>query len=214
MLDHIILAPDLEVPHGRVLKAQLQAAGLPTPPPLHTWEQVDATPNSKILSVGKAALDLWHEYGLVRVGDHHGVTFQTRGRQGVGSRGRLYDVMVVEHPGTLMQQSFIGHSARDHMARDLMHWRKVLEGRLFARDLRGKWCVRCAGAKRVVYKREACEWDARVDGVGLCEDHWRSRAKIQRVERVKKVNRSSKEGQMKGQMEMVPDGRHIMVTKN
>ncbi len=225
MLDFAVLAPDLELSHGRVLKAQLMNAGLPTPPPLHEWRAVEerrargmddehAAPLTHVLSVGRAALDTWHDFGLIQVGDHRGTTFETRGR----TDGRLYHIMVIEHPGTLMQQSFVGHTARDHMRDDLMHWRKVLEHRIVAGDLHGKWCVKCAVKRRsqghFPIRREAVEWDARVDGVGLCEDHWRRRSQITRVERKPRVHPSTRTGQISGQGEMVPDGQHIMVAKN
>ncbi len=207
-----ILAPDLTRQESKILQAMLQKVGLH---PDGAPELVDQLPNlhQHVLSVGKAALDIWHHYGLVQVGAHHGTMFTHR-----DPRGFRYEVMVLQHPGTALQRTLPGFEAKQQMVVDLERWRLVLEGRVSADRLRMEGCARCL-ATRVKAgftppRRRAEFWVEELDAVGLCDDHWRTRGRIVRKDRVKvERNKSKREAQIAGQGEMIADGQHIMVSK-
>lgn len=207
MMDFDVLAPELDVPHRRLLKAMLRKAGLSEQVAITEMGDVRAR---HVLSVGRAATDLWHEFGLVQVGAHHGCVF-THWHPPIGH----LVIMQVHHPGTLLQLSIEGHEAKDAMMRNLNAWRMMLEGKLRADDLRMADCAKCAVKRRskghFPIKRKAVEWDVRVDAVGLCEDCWRGRAKIVKKEKVKKVKPGTREAQMEGQGEMFVDGKTARV---
>jgi hypothetical protein len=185
-----ILAPDLEKPHERLLKAMVQRTfrGDEHPYfPVESWEA--AAPFTNILSVGKAALDLWHEYNLIAVGRHRGCLFTHTN----------HNIMVLEHPGTLMQLSMVGHQAKDNMAGDLLAWRMMLEGEV----LPNRQMAECAVCRRKKdsLRREAYHWPVEVDGVGLCDDHKRRMGQLTRRPK-KRLNPSSAAAQIAGQEEL------------
>lgn len=211
--DFTILVPsDLESSHRRLLKAMVTKAGFAWPMDglAMTWGQVQARGHKFVLSVGKGAVDLWHEYGLILVGHHHGCIFQHR-----DARGEMYIIMVVEHPGTLMQLSMGGHEAKDAMGRDLAVWKKVVErGGLEWAGYVMMTCAPCRKRKESIV-RAAEHHEERLDMVGLCDDHFRKRASI-RKKPVKRVEKSSREGQMPGQLEgfvKMGDAMKVMVEK-
>lgn len=204
MEEFALLAPGMDRRETRLLSIMLERAGLESPRVMESWREVDAR---YVLSVGKAAVDLWHEFGLIQVGAHHGYLFDHR-----ASNGKSYDIMVVQHPGTLMQMSLVGHQAKDDMTSDLRAWSRVLEGVIAPSQLAMPNCAVCLRGKDK-RRRTAEFWEPRLDGVGLCDDHWRKRAQISRRPK-KRIEKSSREAQIKGQGEMVPDGRHVMVAKS
>lgn len=195
MANFTILAPGLELPHRRLLKAMCAQVGLPYASPAASWPEVQEQDARWVLSVGREALDIWHEWGLVQVGKHRGNTFGHH-----DARGGYYTIMVLEHPGTLMQLSLVGHEAKANMGGDLRAWRMMLKGELevFTREM--TTCGKCA-TKRDPVRREAHHWLVELDGVGLCDDHFRKRAALRRKPR-KRLNPSSAEAQINGQEEM------------
>lgn len=202
-----ILAPELDLPSRRMLKVMMQKANITTAG-LDFCDALEDCPTRHVLSVGKAALDTWHEFGLVQIGAHHGTTFR-HWTPGMGHRV----VMVLHHPSTLMQLSIVGYEAKDQMAFDLMRWRNVLGGVVRADALRQTTCGRCGGRRRDPVRRPAEHWVDELDGCGLCEDCYRGRSKITRKVK-KKPNRSKAEAQIAGQLEMLPgDGARVMVSK-
>lgn len=215
-----LLAPYLTIKERRLLRVMLQRAGLDDYEP-SLAESMDEVDSRHVLSVGKAALDMWHEYGLVQVGAHHGSVF----RHWHPAIGHLV-IMQTLHPGSLMQLTIGGHEAKDAMGRDLANFRRVLGGEVIAgmpaaTHFRMTMCGACArpGRKKAGgggERRAAVMWEERLDGAGLCEDHWRGRSKIVRRDKArgKKPNPSSKAAQLDGQLEMLPgDGSHIIVSK-
>lgn len=201
MHDYAVLAPELSDTEHRLLRVMLNNAGL--------WDQTHLIAdhprdiNAKyVLSVGKAALDLWHEYGLIQVGAHHGCTFQHDGRI----------IMVLLHPGTLLQQTLVGHEAKGQMMTDLLTWGRVLDGQDGDQLPRMSTCAPCLKGKDK-RQRRAEFWEPRLDYVGLCDDHWRKRAQIGKKAKPR-VEKSSKAAQIPGQGEMIPDGRRVIVAKS
>ena len=190
MLPYSILAPDLERPHLRLLRAILRQAQLPDVTPLDDLAQLP-TVHPFILSFGKVALDEWHDFGLIHIGAHHGRMFTHP------IAGRTRGIMVLHHPATLMQLSFTGYQAKDDMRADLLAFRKVLEGRLRVEDLRVTRCVKCKEGPRLVVG-----YEARLDGVGLCEDHWRKRAKFTK-KAAPRPKPGTPEAQIPGQLAMI-----------
>ena len=210
MTDFSVLAPDLDTPARRMLKVMMQKAGMTTAG-LDFADTLAACPTRHVLSVGKAALDTWHEFGLIQVGAHHGNVF-SHWTPGLGHRV----IMVIHHPGTLMQLTITGYEAKDQMGFDLMRWRGVLDGRGGIEACRQGSCGRCGGrrGKGWPQHRPAEHWVAELDGCGLCEDCYRGRSKIVKKKRGKRVEPSSREGQIEGQLEMLPgSGERVMVSK-
>lgn len=196
-----ILAPHLPDEDARLLRVAIQAAGLPWTAP------TDALSSTHVLSVGKAGLDVWHDFGLIQVGANHGDTFTHRARN-----GRRHVIMVVEHPSAMRQLSAFGkYSAREDMVKDLTRWHRKLTA---GTDLRPGNCGGCMKSRdsRV---RSAEWWVEELDGVGLCDDHYRKRGKYQRKNKVVPVkDRGKIEHQITGQREMFGgDGTRVMVDK-
>lgn len=207
-----ILAPDLSASDARLLRVALSHCRLPWVEPVARLE--DAT-SRLVLSVGKAGLDVWHEFGLVHVGANHGETFRHRARD-----GRVYTIMMLLHPGAMQQLSITRHSAREDMVRDLTRWGDVVEGARAGRVIGygptmcggcQKARPRAGGAKRVL---PGVHEVAELDSVVLCEDHYRKRAqyKAKKKPRVKERDRGKSEHQIPGQGEMLPgDGTEARV---
>lgn len=206
MIPYTILAPHLDTSHAKLLRVAATSVHLPvTSPPADSLDQCHTR---HILSVGKDGLDAWHDFGLIRVGANHGDLFTHR-----AANGRTYRVMVVEHPGAMQQLSFGGHTARDNMVADLRRWRMVLDGAPSS----GYYPAMCGGClkMREPKHRPAEHWVEELDGVGLCDDHWRKRAQYRRKRATVKVkDRGKMENQIPGQMEMLPgDGTKVRVSK-
>lgn len=199
-----ILAPDLDTHQTRLLRAALTSTHL-------AWTALSNTlaDDHHVLSVGKAGLDVWHDFGLIKVGTNHGDLFTHR-----AVTGHTYTVMVLEHPGTLQQQSIVGHLARDNMVRDLDAWGRVLVGLADTMTLGPTLCGGCLKMREPKH-RPAVEWVAELDGVGLCDDHYRRRASYRRkVPRVARKDVGKMESQIVGQMEAFPgDGTRLVVSK-
>jgi hypothetical protein len=200
-----LLAPDLERPHLRLLNAMLMQAGLADyGVRVETWAQVRemADPTTIVASFGKTALTTWHDYGLILVGHQHGTMFRHR-----DTDHRHHNIMVLEHPGTLMQQSVDGYGSKAAMKEDLAALRMVLEGKLRPVDLKMSGCGKCqvtrvkGGGRRML---PATMWAEELDGVGLCDMHWTKRGQIKSKKVKKRVNPSSREAQLQGQMGMFP----------
>lgn len=207
----ILVPPDLESSHRRLLKAMVTKAKMEWPMDglAMTWGQVQTRGHKFVLSVGKGAVDIWHDYNLILTGHHHGNIFRHR-----DARGELYTIMVVEHPGTLMQLSMAGYSAKEGMHADLLLWKGVVGGHVRAEDFLMATCGPCRRKKESVIRR-AEHHEARLDDVGLCDDHWRKRAQIKKKP-VKRVEKSSREAQIAGQVEgfvKVGDMMKVMVPK-
>lgn len=169
---------------------------------VHDWDEVRAAGIGYVVSVGEQGLKAWHEYGLVRV-NMHGSTFVH-----VDGHGDRFCVMPLQHPGGVFQQTAWGFGVKEDMQKDLLLWRDVIEGRMDPQRLRGIMCVKCLTARvakgKEPVRRRAEHWVDELDGVGLCDDHWRKRAQIVKKVRVKKrVDKSSVEAQIKGQGVMV-----------
>lgn len=202
-----VLAPDLERPHQRLLHALLIAADLRDYDIVERWD--DTTRGDLVVSIGKAALDLWHQWGLVQVGNQRGEVFQRDGRT----------IIVMEHPGAAMQMSFGGASARGAMQQHLATVRAFLDDpeRLFEVAAMSM----CGGCQRTRVKggggraRPATHWVAELDGAGLCDEHWRKRGNIKsRWAKKARVDPSKREAQVKGQGEMwAGDGTRVTVMK-
>lgn len=183
----------------------LTQAKLPATTRCLDWGDITTQRPTHILSVGKAALDLWHPFGLIQVGTHRGNVFTHH-----DTLGRHYLIMVIEHPGTLMQLSITGHQAKENMTRDLNAWSLILDG-ISPTNYKMKSCAGCVKSKRSPHP--AGFWDPRLNNVGLCDDHWRRRARY-RKKPAKKINPSKAEAQMAGQLEMMPgDGTRVRVPK-
>lgn len=206
MIPFAILAPDLQPDHARLLRAAFNHVRL-------EWEApVDSLPSTghprNVLSVGRAGLDAWHDFGLIGVGANHGDVFTHRAPVG----GRSYTIMVVEHPGAMAQLSMTKHSAREDMVRDLTRWRDMLIGG-WGQKYPSLVCGGCL-KRRGGIVRPAEHWADELDGVGLCEDHYRRRANYTRKRRTVKVaDRGKPEHQIPGQGEMFADGQKVMVSK-
>ncbi len=202
--DFTVLTGELDIVERRMMVAMLVSAGLRS---AHdwttTWPPSDNT--SYVLSVGKDALDQWHQWGLVQVGANHGSVF-------VHDR---VNVMVIEHPGTLLQRSFAGHGARTTMRADLATFQHLLHGIEVRADM--KWCGVCqrtrvkgGGGRR----RLATYWVEELDGAGLCDEHYRRRGTIKSRWKKEKVKPGTREAQVKGQMEMYAGtGEKLVVRK-
>lgn len=203
-----ILAPDLDRPQSRILKAVAVSAGLSDYEVVETWAAAlaMADPGSWIVSAGKAALDQWHQWGLVQVGAQRGQTFHHDGRY----------VMVIEHPGTLMQQSMMGHDARKVMRVDLA----MLAHRLQSDLMNMAHMTLCGRCQRTRVKggggrtRIATRWVEELDDAGLCEECYRKRGTIKSRWKKPRVNAGAREAQIKGQREMFAgDGTRVVVRK-
>lgn len=203
-----ILAPDLDTPARRMLKVMMGKAGMAPIGQLTIHQTLGDCEVRNILSIGKAGLDVWHDFGIIGVGAHHGNVF----RHWSASQRAHVRIMVLHHPGSLMQLTFAGHEAKDQMAFDLARWRGVLEGRV--EDLRQQTCGRCATrrGKTGPTRRPAEHWVMELDDCGLCEDCYRARGKITR-KKAKRTEPSKAEAQIAGQLEMIPDGQHVMLAK-
>lgn len=203
-----ILAPDLNDGDARLLRAALSHCHLPYPEPATRLSDCGRL----VLSVGKAGLDGWHQYGLVHVGANHGETYTHRARD-----GRKHTIMVVQHPGAMAQLSMTKHSAREDMVRDLTRWRDVVDSN--GRTTYGPvMCGGCQKSRRVTRVMPGVHVAEELDGVMLCEDHWRRRAQYKVKEaRMKAKDKGKMEHQIPGQGEMLPgDGTQVrvMVKKN
>lgn len=197
----LLLAPDLERTHQRLLGAMLMRAGLDGVR-CETWAEVrehaqDADDGVVVASFGRAALDLWHDYRLILVGNQHGCMFRHRDTDHLS-----YDIMVLEHPGTLMQLSMTGYTAKAAMRDDLLLLREVLEGRADPEHWRMSGCGKCQ-TRRVkgggVKVMPAVEWVAGLDMVGLCDMHYMKRGQIKSKKVKKRVDPSSHAAQIDGQ---------------
>lgn len=200
MTPYTLLLPDNLTPReSAMMSAALVSQRVPQP---------SDDPAPIVLSVGKSALDSWHDYNLIRVGRQHGETFMHRETD----KARARVMFVVIHPGAMMQLQWTGRTAREAMARDLLRFRCLLEGKHTARDLLGQWCGVCLG-KREPRQRAAVAWPEELDCVGLCEDHARRKARLVRKAKPR-VNPSSREGQIVGQVEgFGMEGGKVMVAK-
>lgn len=206
MTPFTILAPDLSDSDTRLLRVALSHVGLPWAPPT----DVLPTHVRHVLSVGKAGLDVWHDFGLVHVGANHGETFEHR-----ASSGRAYVIMVLLHPGAMNQLSITKHSAREDMVRDLGRWRSLMEGDASFYATKPSMCGGCQKSRNTRRVMPAEHWLSELDGVGLCDDHWRRRAQYRRkVTRVAAKDKGKMEHQIPGQIEMLPgDGTKVRVSK-
>lgn len=203
-----------------MLKVMLQKAGFTTTG-LEFADTLATCPTRHVLSVGRAALDTWHDYGLVQIGAHHGCVFR-HWDPAIGHRV----VMVLHHPATLLQLTIGGYEAKDQMAFDLVRWRGVVSGQVNTRDLAQKMCGACGGRRGSKtgggggsgpVRRPAEHWVDELDGCGLCDDHFRGRAKIIKKASAKsrgpRAKPSTREAQIAGQTEAFPDGQHLIITK-
>ena len=205
MIPFAILAPHLDAAQAKIFRVAVERARLSWTPP------VDALPDDGtryVLSAGKDALDIWHDFGLVQVKRNHGDLYTHR-----AVSGRTFHIMVVEHPGAMQQLRFNGMEARDNMLRDLARWRETLTDMRHGL-LRARWCGGCA-KMREPRDRPAEFWVEELDMAGLCDDHYRKRAQYRRKEtRVRVKDRGKMEHQIDGQIEMLPgDGTRVMVSK-
>ena len=209
LIRYSVLAPELDVPARRMLKVVMQKSGLTT----HDVEfgaTLEDCPTRHVLSVGKAALDTWHEFNCIGITAHHGNVFQHWDGGRLGHRV----IMVLHHPGALMQLSMGGYEAKDQMLFDLARWRGVVSGEVKAEVLRQGDCGRCMMKRGKGQRRVRAEhWVEEVDRCGLCEDCYRGRGKITRRPK-KRVNPSAREAQVEGQLEMIPDGLHVILAKS
>lgn len=204
MIPYVILAPELDRAHDRILRAMLGQARLPLAPVIETWaEVVKLEAGARVVaSFGKTALDQWHDYGLIRVGNQHGNMF----RHATPSTRLVHDIMVLHHPGTLLQQSMAGYGAKGEMRRDLTELLNLLAGTVRPEDLRMPRCAKCqnarvkgGGGKSI----PAQHWPEEIDTVGLCEVHYNKRGQIRGKSTIKKrVNPTSHAAQIEGQMSM------------
>lgn len=199
-----ILATNLTTQDAKLLAVALRHVGLPTPAPVPA---LDAT--RFVLSVGKAGLEVWHDFGLVQVSANHGDVFTHR-----AASGRTYTIMQLLHPGAMQQMSITHHSAREDMVRDLERWRMVLGG-AGGHGFFPPMCGGCQKSKRTIRVMPAEHWVPELDGVGLCDDHYRRRSQYRRKEpRVSAKGKSKMEHQVPGQLEMLPgDGTQVRVSK-
>lgn len=156
---------------------------------VHTWTQVMAGGSEWVVSLGKAGLEEWHQWGQVQV-NMHGTMF----------RRDHWNVMVGEHPGGGFQRTAWGYGVKEHLRDEIASFNAARMGLVDSDELLGKWCVRCLRGregKRVLvhaYLHEA-------DWIGLCERHWRKRAEVTKVTR-ERVKKGSREAQIEGQEEM------------
>lgn len=197
-----ILAGPLDPAEVKWLTIMLEKAGLAGTVERSHLSLTDCLP--LVLSIGKDGVDAWHEYGLIQVGTHHGLVFTK-----FHANGKRYTIMPIQHPGTLMQKSLIGWQARDDMVADLHAFANLVAGRMSTPKM--QWCAAC-GKGRPARQRSAEFWVTELDGVGLCDDHYRRRAKFTKKPKPR-VEKSSKAAQIPGQGEMVPDGQRVMVAK-
>lgn len=204
MTPFAILAPNLDATQTKLLRAAITQSRLEWTLPT---DALPDPPVRHVLSAGREALNVWHDFGLIKIGANHGDVF----RHTSPTTGRSYAVMVLEHPGTMQQLSIEGHRARDDMLRDLRRWREVLEQ---GAEWQSYWCGGCLKQRDSV-RRPAEHWSNELDGVGLCDDHYRRRANYRRKRTVVKIaDRGKTEHQIPGQMEMLPgDGTRVRVTK-
>lgn len=205
-----ILAPHLDTRDTKFLKSALSSARLPLVTPTDTLPTDDTR---FVLSAGKDALDVWHDFGLIRVGANHGHVFS----HVHPVSGRTYHIMVVEHPGAMAQTSLgIARDARERMKRDLMEWTHLLSNlSRGARMPRSTVCGGCLKHKDVLHRRRVEHLVAELDMAGLCDDHYRKRAAYKRkVPRVAKKDAGKSEHQIAGQVEAFPgDGTRLVVSK-
>jgi len=194
MREYAILAPDLDKPAERLLRALVARANLRWSEPITELSaaRLIGSGGGLVLSVGKAGLDAWHEWGLVQANRDHGKMFEHR-----DPLGYRFDIMQLQHPGLAMQRTLPGFTAKQDIGEDLNVWMGVLMGLVEPEHLRMGRCGRCKEPTR-----RATYWWDRVDGAGLCEDHWRGRGKIVKKERPR-PKKGSVEAQIEGQMEMM-----------
>ena len=203
----IYLAPDIDLPQSRVLKALTARAHLAFPGIASSVAEVYDTHHARyVVSVGKAGAEEWHRFGLVQVGVAHGSLFLHRHPT---ARYPTLTIMQLQHPATAMQMSLDGHNAKEDIGVDLARWRELMEcigSKKFVdlkRRMRMTRCARCAASRNVVHKRAATHWLEGADGIGLCDDHWRKRASIRvKSEKVER-NKSRPEAQIAGQGELL-----------
>lgn len=208
IVEFSILAPELDNGARKMLRIVMQKSGLDYP---GDHARLEDCATRHVLSVGKAGLDAWHEYGIIGIGLHHGNLFRHWDSL-IGHR----IIMPIHHPALLLQTSFGGYEAKDQMLFDLARWRGVVEGEVAWDALRQMTCGKCGTrrGKGGSVSRPAEHWVAELDGCGLCEDCYRGRAKIGKKVRGKKPKPGTREAQMPGQMEMLPgDGTRIVVSK-
>lgn len=200
----LVLAPDLaDRAHQRILHSLLTLTRQPTRT-VTTWE--DTAPGDIVVSVGKAALDLWHQWGLIQVGSQSGQIFTHDGRT----------VMVLEHPGTMMQLGWVGNDAKRRAKGAMSRLAAVVAYGVEDVDR----MVVCGGCQRTRVKggggrhRVATHWPEELDGAGLCDEHWRKRGSIKSKWRKARVDKSTREAQVPGQREMFAgDGTRVVVRK-
>jgi hypothetical protein len=191
-LPYAFLASNLDRAQTKMLLAIVAAAKLPAP--VTVTDQLTADLPKHLVSVGRSAVAIWHEFGLVRVEGNHGNLFTTHKPTGT------FMVMQLHHPGSAMQPTLHGRmDVRLAMRDDLVRFRELLEGRRPPGQFLPQWCAKCLCA-REPKKRMANWWLEGADGIGLCDDHWRKRAVIRRKAK-KKVNPGSVAGQVPGQLE-------------
>ncbi len=200
-----ILAPDLDAPSHKMLRILVDKSAMDMAEVASTLANCHTR---HVLSVGKAALDTWHDYGLIGVVAHHGNLFRHWDSL-IGHRV----IMPVHHPAVVFQQRFGGWEVKDQMLFDLARWRGVVTGETGYEELKQQSCGRCATRRRNSTRRPAEHWVAELDGCGLCEDCYRGRSKITKKAKSVKPKPGSKAAQLPGQLEMIPDGRQILIPK-
>ena len=194
MREFAILAPDLDKPGERLLRALIVRGGLVWSEPIMELSDARNPESALVLSVGKAGLDAWHEWGLVQANRDHGKMFEYR-----DALGYRFDIMQIQHPGLAMQRTLPGFTAKQDIGEDLNVWVGVLMGLVEPEHLRMTRCGRCKEGERW---RKAEYWWEGVDGAGLCEDHWRGRGRIVKKEKPR-PKKGTVEAQIEGQMEMM-----------
>lgn len=163
---------------------------------VHDWDEVRAGGIGYVVSVGEQGLKAWHHWGLVKV-NMHGCVFEHRDDQ-----GGEFAVMPLQHPGSCFQQTAWGYEVKEQMIEDLKLMATVVSGARQPWDgLANIWCAKCSAArvKKGVEppRRKAEWWVGELDGVGLCEDHYRKRASIKRTDAGKRPKvKPEIEGQM------------------
>lgn len=199
-----VLSGPLSTAEAKWLQIMLEKAGLNIALPTHITPDL-TTCLPLVLSIGKDGVDAWHEFGLVQVGAHHGLVFTK-----FHANGKRYTIMPIQHPGTLMQRSMVGWQARDDMVADLNAFRAIIDNPLASR-VGMRYCAACVKG-RPARQRPAEFYVTELDGVGLCDDHYRRRAKFTRRP-TPRIEKSSRAAQLPGQGEMIPDGQHVIVAK-
>jgi len=198
------LAPDLDLPETRVLKALASRAHLPFPGVAQTLADThDLFRARLVVSVGKAGIAEWHRFGLVTVSGGHGRLFT---HHDPAARYPTLTIMQLQHPGTAMQMSLGGYDAKADIGHDLTRWRELI-GHLgtkrfvaLKKQMRMTSCAKCQASRKVT-TRPATNWLVGADGVGLCDDHWRRRGQIRAKRPPTERNRSKPEAQVPGQLE-------------